>query len=108
MLTTGTDPGPTAVENQTSNVLLKYGLSQNYPNPFNPTTTIKYSLPKSSNVRLVAYNILGKEVATLVNGNESYGYHSVNFNASNLASGVYFYRLQAGNFNSIKKLMLLK
>ncbi len=85
-----------------------YSLSQNYPNPFNPTTTINFALPKAGDVSLVVYDILGRKVAELVNGNLAAGYHTINFNASNFASGVYFYRLQAGNFVSVKKLMLLK
>ncbi len=85
-----------------------YSLSQNYPNPFNPTTTIKFGLPKAGNVSLVVYDILGRKVAELVHGNLTAGYHTVNFNASNLASGVYLYRIEAGDFVSVKKLMLLK
>ncbi|MHB8579959.1 MAG: T9SS type A sorting domain-containing protein [Ignavibacteriaceae bacterium] len=85
-----------------------YSLSQNYPNPFNPTTTIDFALPKSGNVKLGVYDILGREITMLVNGNLTAGNHSVNFNALNLASGIYFYKLQAGNFVSVKKLVLLK
>jgi hypothetical protein len=91
-------------------------LEQNYPNPFNPSTIIKYNLPSSlqggeSGVRLVTlkiYNLLGKKLATLVNEQQAPGNYEVKFNGSNLASGVYIYRLQAGNFVSTKKLMLLK
>jgi hypothetical protein len=93
-----------------------FALEQNYPNPFNPSTTIKYNLPSSrqgerSGVRFVTlkiYNLLGKEVAMLVNELQAPGNYEVKFNGSNLASGVYIYRLQAGNFVSIKKLMILK
>ncbi|HEY9165244.1 MAG TPA: choice-of-anchor D domain-containing protein [Candidatus Kryptonia bacterium] len=85
-----------------------YGLSQNYPNPFNPTTVINYQLPMNSHVTLRVYDVLGREVVTLVNENESAGYKSVNFNASNLPSGVYFYRIQAGTYSATKKLLLLK
>ncbi|MGQ9805656.1 MAG: T9SS type A sorting domain-containing protein [Chlorobiales bacterium] len=83
-------------------------LEQNYPNPFNPTTTIRYQLPVSSTVSLIIYDVLGKEVATLVKGRQEAGSYNLNFNASNLASGVYFYRLQAGNFVQTKKMILVK
>jgi hypothetical protein len=86
-----------------------FTLEQNYPNPFNPSTNIKFSIPVQSSVELKVYNLLGQEVATLVN-NETLkaGNHVVSFNASNLASGVYFYKITAGQFVSTKKLMLLK
>ena len=83
-------------------------LQQNYPNPFNPSTRIQYALPHRSYVTLTVFNALGQRVATLVNGEVEAGYHEVTFNASTLASGVYFYRIQAGNFNRVKKLVLLK
>ena len=85
-------------------------LYQNYPNPFNPTTTIKYQIPKSGLVQLKVYDILGREVATLVNEFKTAGEHSVQFVSSNfgLASGVYFYHIQAGQYSVIKKLLLLK
>ncbi len=98
----------TGIKNQNSGLPTTYSLSQNYPNPFNPSTTINFALPKSGNVSLIVYDILGREVAHLVNGDMQAGYHTVEFNASNLASGVYFYRLKAGNFVNVKKLMLLK
>ncbi len=86
----------------------KYELSQNYPNPFNPSTTINFTIPKSQNVELAVYNILGEKVAELVNSNMDAGNHSVVFNANNFSSGIYIYRITAGNFVSIKKMMLLK
>lgn len=86
----------------------KFNLYQNYPNPFNPTTTIKYSIPQENKVTLKIYDVIGNEVATLVNGNKPAGTYNVTFNANNLASGIYFYRLEAGNYISIKKLILLK
>ena len=89
-------------------IIVNGHLSANYPNPFNPTTKIKYSIPKQSLVTLKVYDDLGKQVQTLVNEVKSIGNYEVNFNASNLASGVYFYRLQAGNFIQTKKMMLLK
>ena len=85
-----------------------FSLEQNYPNPFNPTTTIKYSIPTSEFVTLKVYNLFGKEVSTLVNENKQAGIYSVEFNAANYPSGVYFYKLQAGNFIETKKMLLLK
>jgi hypothetical protein len=85
-----------------------FALAQNYPNPFNPATTINYQIPAKSNVTLKIFNILGKEISTLVNEEKPAGLYQVNFDASNLPSGVYFYRLQAGNFAETKKMLLLK
>jgi len=85
-----------------------YGLDQNYPNPFNPSTNIKYQLPKSGNVSLKIYDILGSEVATLVNEIKTEGRYEVNFDASKLASGVYLYRLRVNDFVSTKKMVLMK
>ncbi len=79
-----------------------------YPNPFNPTTTIRYGLPHPSHVFLTVYNTLGQKVAELVNDDIEAGYHEVRFDAHNLASGVYFYRLQAGTYTETKKLMLVR
>ena len=86
----------------------EYSLSANYPNPFNPSTTISFELPEASNVNLVVYDYLGREVTTLVNDYRAIGHFDVTFNANNLASGVYFYKLKAGNFTSVKKMMLVK
>jgi hypothetical protein len=85
-----------------------FSLAQNYPNPFNPSTTIKYELPKSSDVRLSVYDMLGREVSVLVNERRDAGVHEVKFDGSNLASGVYVYRLQAGDVTQTKRLMLLR
>ncbi len=85
-----------------------YALAQNYPNPFNPTTTIGYELPVASEVSLTVYDVLGKEVMTLVKARQEAGSYRVNVNASGLSSGVYFYRLQAGSFVATKKMMLVK
>jgi len=87
---------------------VEYQLHQNYPNPFNPTTVISFSLPQASNVTLKVYNALGQEVATLVNEFKAAQTHTVEFNASNLASGVYIYKLEAGNFSVSKKMILMK
>ena len=89
-------------------VVNNFSLEQNYPNPFNPSTTIKYTLAEKSDVSLNIYDILGNEVATLVNATQKAGSYEVNFNASNLASGLYLYKIIAGNFVSTKKMMLLK
>lgn len=86
----------------------RFVLEQNYPNPFNPFTTIRYGLPQKSSVRLTVYNLLGQEVATLVNEEKNAGYHEVTFDGSGLASGVYIYRLTAGSFVQSRKLLLLR
>jgi len=86
----------------------EFALEQNYPNPFNPTTTIRYQLPVTSDVKLEVYDVLGKKVATLVSGRQEAGIYTYTLNASTLSSGVYFYRLQAGRFVETKKMMLVK
>ena len=96
-----------------STIVNDFSLSQNYPNPFNPTTTINYTIPVgdanfASPTTLVIYDILGNEIKTLINKQQSPGKYSVEFDASNLASGVYFYRLQVGDFSTARKLILLK
>jgi probable HAF family extracellular repeat protein len=85
-----------------------YNLAQNYPNPFNPVTTISYSIPQRSNVILKIYDILGNEVAVLISGEKDSGVYTVNFDASQFASGIYFYKIQAGSFTQVKKMILLK
>lgn len=85
-----------------------YALEQNFPNPFNPTTSIRFTLAKPEVVKLTVYNILGQRVATLVNGPMTAGQHIIHFNASNLASGIYFYGIEAGSFKTFKKMILLK
>jgi hypothetical protein len=101
--------GPTSVEQQQNNLLPnEYVLEQNYPNPFNPTTTIEFSMPQSGMVNLAVYNILGEQVKALINEERTAGKHSVQFNANHLASGIYFYQLQAGSFTQTKKMILLK
>ena len=96
----------TGVENNQSPA--RYNLSQNYPNPFNPTTSIRFDIPKDGLVKLVVYNILGKEVATVINEVKKTGSYIVDFNASSLSSGVYFYKLTAGDFSDIMKMILFK
>ena len=85
-----------------------FALKQNFPNPFNPATIIHYSVPTESFVTLKVYDVLGREVATLVNEEQAAGNYSFDFNASNLTSGTYFYKIQAGNFTDVRKMMLLK
>lgn len=86
----------------------EFKLEQNFPNPFNPTTTIQYQLPQDAKVTLKVYDILGSEVATLINEEQNAGYKEVQFNGNNIASGIYVYRLTAGNYISTKKMMLVK
>jgi hypothetical protein len=85
-----------------------YNLAQNYPNPFNPTTKISFSIPKAGNVKLSVFDMLGREVKILVNEFKNAGNYEVNFNALNLASGVYLYRIESGDFKDVKKMTLLK
>jgi hypothetical protein len=85
-----------------------YNLEQNYPNPFNPTTNIRFGLTEANQVKLIVYNTLGQEVAALVNGFMNAGTYEVNFDAQNLPTGTYFYSITAGNFNSVKKMLLIK
>jgi hypothetical protein len=94
---------PISVETPSS-----YSVSQNYPNPFNPTTKINFALPKSGLVTLKVYDMLGKEVATLVNEVKNVGTYSVDFNASALSSGIYFYKVNVNGFSEVKKMMLIK
>ncbi|MEJ2194295.1 MAG: DUF4397 domain-containing protein, partial [Ignavibacteriaceae bacterium] len=100
--------GVTSVEEISSITPNDYILTQNYPNPFNPNTTINFTLPNNEFVTLKVYNVLGSEVATLVNRELTAGSYKFDFNASNLASGIYLYELKAGNFSQIKKMNLLK
>lgn len=98
---------PVSVEEEKTFVE-KYFIEQNYPNPFNPSTKINYGLKKAGNVEISVYNILGNKVATLVNGFKSAGNHSISFNASNLSSGVYFYKIISNGFVETRKMILEK
>ena len=106
-VTTGI-PGVTGSSGQSTLLPTAYVLAQNYPNPFNPTTTISYSLPKTANVSLRIFNALGQEVASPVNGRQAAGYYQATWNASSMPSGVYFYRLQAGQFVGTRKMIVAK
>jgi hypothetical protein len=86
----------------------RFNLSQNYPNPFNPTTSINFDIPVDSKVTISLFDLSGREVAKLVNDFRTAGYYSVSFNASNLSSGTYFYRIDAGSFTDTKKMLLIK
>ena len=86
----------------------QFELSQNYPNPFNPSTTIRFSLPKETQLKIKIYNMLGELVETLAEGNYEAGYHKVTFNASSLPSGAYIYRIESDAFVQVKKMILLK
>jgi Secretion system C-terminal sorting domain len=97
----------TTVENDNTEIL-NYRLEQNYPNPFNPSTNIKYTIPQAGRVSLRVYDLLGKEVATLLDRYQNRGEYGVLFQADKLPSGIYFYQLQAGEFIATKKLILLK
>ena len=96
------------IEENLNTVPANFELSQNYPNPFNPNTTIKFSLPEAASIKLVVYNILGQQVSELVNDFKAAGSYTVNWNAENLSSGIYIYRLESGNFSISKKMTLLK
>jgi len=99
-LSTSTEPS-SGIPNQ-------FVLEQNYPNPFNPTTTIQFGLPETGNVSLEVFDMTGRRVATLVNESKTAGWHTVTFDASNLASGMYIYRIQSGEFITTRKLILVK
>ena len=101
------DPA-TGVDNEDFDIPQAFSLLQNYPNPFNPSTYISYNIPNSSLVTLKIYDILGKEIATLVNESKQAGSYNVQFDASNISSGVYFYSIQAGDFFESRKMILMK
>jgi len=100
---------PVSVEGPGSSVIPDgYSLGQNYPNPFNPSTTFTFSLPQSGQVVLKVFNLIGQEVATVLNEKRNAGNHEVSFDASKLPSGMYFYSLSSGGFASSKKMLLIK
>ena len=100
-------PGTTE-EVEVAAVPNEYALENNYPNPFNPTTTINFQLPQDGHAELAIYNMVGQKVATLVNGQVNAGYHSVTWEAGNHPSGIYLYRLEAGDFTQTHRMVLLK
>lgn len=104
----GTKTLVASAETEVNVTPVDFGLSQNYPNPFNPSTNISFSLPKATNVKITVYNAIGKEIAVLVNGNYEAGTHNITWNANNLASGLYFYKMEAENFTATKKMMLIR
>ena len=107
IITRGASTGATDVGDDI-NSILEYKLSQNYPNPFNPSTTIEFIIAKTGLVTIKVFNILGSEVATLVNEVKNSGTHFINFNGSELSNGVYFYKLTADGFSATKKFVLMK
>ena len=100
--------GPSVGVNDKEQLVTSYRLEQNYPNPFNPSTKITYSVPSTGKVRLAIYDILGNQIALLVDATKNYGTYTVNFNAKSLSSGIYFYKLDAGARSITKKMILLK
>jgi hypothetical protein len=103
-----TNGGVTFIKNINENINYDYQLYQNFPNPFNPTTNIKYELPKDVFVSIKIYDVIGREIKTLVNDFQRAGQYSVSFTGNNLASGVYFYRMKAGEYMAVKRMMLIK
>jgi hypothetical protein len=103
-----TTPAPTSIDDKLYEIPLTFSLKQNYPNPFNPATTIQFDLPKTSWVSLKIYNILGEEVATLISDNMAAGTYKYRWNAAELASGLYIYRLEAGEYIKTKRMILMK
>jgi photosystem II stability/assembly factor-like uncharacterized protein len=108
VILTTTDGGAVFVNQISSEVPDKYSLSQNYPNPFNPNTKIKYQIVKTGYVKVNVFDINGREIATLVNENQKPGTYETEFNGNGLTSGVYFYKLQTGNFVETKKMLMIK
>ena len=102
------DRGSARTEQAPGAVPREYTLSQNFPNPFNPSTVIRYAIPVKSHVLLTVHNLLGQVVATVINQDQEAGFHEIRFDAANLSSGVYLYRLEAGKFVETRKLTLVK
>ena len=99
---------PLGLAKNDENIPLEFALKQNYPNPFNPSTSIEFSLPKPEYVELKVYNIIGEQVVTLVSNKLNSGNHTYQFDGKNLASGVYYYQLTAGEYREVKKMILLR
>jgi len=95
------------IENETQ-LPKKFALYQNFPNPFNPATTIRYDLPKQATVTITIFDVIGRQVAKLVNSEQPAGAYSVRWDATGFASGLYYYRIEAGDFASVRKLVLMK
>ena len=106
LIVTGTEGEP--VSNEEDDQIHAFKLFKNYPNPFNPTTNIGFSIPKASNVKITVYNVLGQKVITLLDDKMNVGKHTITFNASGLSSGVYFYRIESGEFIKTQKMLLIK
>ena len=103
-----TDAPLTDVDNSESQIIKRFTLKQNYPNPFNPNTKISYSIPEASFVSLKIYDLLGEEISTLINEEKAAGSYKINFDAEQLTSGIYFYKIEAGNYIEAKKMILMK
>jgi len=99
---------PFGIQNLNTGVPKEYSLHQNYPNPFNPVTKIRFDIPKSGDVKLVIYDLLGGEVLTLVNQSLQAGFYEADLDASSYASGVYFYRLEASSYSQVRRMILVK
>lgn len=99
---------PTGIENTENEVVPDFQLSQNYPNPFNPVTTIQFGVPEDTHVQIDLFNISGQKVASLLDEYKQAGYHSIDFDGSQLTSGVYFYSIKAGGFKQVRKMILMK
>lgn len=99
---------PVGISSSNNGIPNEYTLEQNYPNPFNPVTTINYSIPKACHVQITLYDVTGKKITGIVDEYKPAGTYSINFDASHLASGMYFYRIEAGDFAAVKKMMLVK
>jgi len=105
---TGGCSGPFIGIGTNSSIAEGYSLSQNYPNPFNPSTIINFSLPVKSFVTIKVYDVNGKEIAELINNEKQTGAHSIEFNGANLSRAVYYYKLTAGDFSQVRKMILVK
>jgi plastocyanin len=99
---------PTGINDQPSSIPARFEMAQNYPNPFNAQTAIEYSLPQDSRVRIVIYNLLGQNIETLIDGSQPAGTHTAVWDASEVPTGVYFYKIEAGEFTQTRKMLLAK